>query len=114
MPTVAPAADYAIFAPTYNSAPEGNYWAVERLDFKNKRLYHCSAFFQTETRELTGQCADGPGFPAKLAFDGPNLQREMSMYVGRLPLGFWQIDRTTGKTEFCILGPFRCVEITPK
>jgi hypothetical protein len=112
--TVALAADYEIFAPTYTSAPEGNYWAVERLDYKNKDLYHCSTFFDTETKELTGQCTERPGFPQKSAVEGPNVQRAMSVYVGRLPLGFWQIDRTTGKTEFCTLGPAQCMEVTPK
>jgi hypothetical protein len=51
--TVAQAADYEIFAPTYTSAPEGNYWAVERLDYKNNHLNHCSTFFDTETKSLT-------------------------------------------------------------
>jgi hypothetical protein len=95
--TVALAADYEIFAPAYTSAPEGNYWAVERLDYKNKHLYHCSTFFETETKELTGQCTESPGFPQKSAVEGPNVQRAMSVYIGGLPLGFWQIDRSTGR-----------------
>jgi hypothetical protein len=37
-----------------------------------------------------------------------------SVFVGKLPLGYWQIDRTTGKTEFCTLGPAQCIEVTPK
>jgi hypothetical protein len=31
--------------------------------------------------------------------------------VGVLPVGYWQIDRTTGKTEFCTLAPTQCLEI---
>lgn len=60
--TAAPAADYEIFAPAYISALEGQHWAVERLDYKNKHLYHCGAFFDTETKKLTGQCTERPAF----------------------------------------------------
>jgi hypothetical protein len=113
--TVALAADYAIFAPTLTGAPRVNYYAVERFDYKNKQLYHCITFIDTETKKLTGQCTERPGFPQKPAVEGPNVQRAMSsVFVGKLPLGYWQIDRTTGKTEFCTLGPAQCIEVTPK
>jgi hypothetical protein len=113
--TAALAADYAIFAPTYVSAsPEGQRWAVERLDYKNKRLYRCDAFFDTATKKLTGQCNERPGFPQSRSAEGPNLQSAMSEYFGGLPVGYWQIDRTTGKTEFCTLAPAQCLEIAPK
>jgi hypothetical protein len=48
--TVAPAADYEIFAPTLTGAPRVNYYAVERFDYKNKQLYHCITFIDTETK----------------------------------------------------------------
>jgi hypothetical protein len=99
--TVVRAADFEIFAPAYTAAQEGQHWAVERLDYKNKHLYHCSAFIDTENKKLTGECTERPGVPQNSAVVGPNLQRAMSVYVGGLPLGFWQIDRTIGKTELC-------------
>lgn len=109
------AADYGILAPAYISAsPEGQHWTVERLDYKNKHLYHCDGFFDTETKKLTGQCKERRGFPQNRPGEGPNLQTAMSEYFGGLPLGYWQIDRTTGKTEFCTLAPAQCLEITPK
>jgi hypothetical protein len=70
--------------------------------------------FESGSKELTGQCTERSGFPQKSAVEGPNEQRAMSVYVGRLPLGFWQIDLTTGKTEFCTLGPAQCMEVTQK
>ena len=112
--TVALAADYEIFAPTSTEAPRVNYYAVERLDQKNKQLYHCSTVLDTETNKLTGQCTERPGFPQKSAVEGPNVQRATYAIVGKLPLGVWQIDRTSGKTEFCTLGPAQCIEVTPK
>jgi hypothetical protein len=108
------AADYEIFAPAYTSAPEGQHWAVERLDYKNKHLYHCDAFSDHETKTLTGQCAERPGFPQRTAVEGPDLQNAMSAFFGGLPVGHWQIDRATGKTEFCTLGPAQCMEVIPK
>lgn len=114
MATAAIAADYEIFAPVYASAPEGQHWAAERLDYRNRHLYHCSTFFDSRTKELAGECTKRPGFPQKSAVEGPNLQRAMSNIVGGMPLGFWQIDRTTGKTEFCTLGSDQCLDITPR
>jgi hypothetical protein len=112
--TAALAGGYEIFAPTYTSALEGQQWAVERFDYKNRQFHHCHALFETKTKELTGQCTEKPDFPQKPAVDGPDLQRAMSNYVGGLPLGFWHIDRATGKTEFCTLGAAQCVDVTPK
>jgi hypothetical protein len=80
--TVVGAADFEIFAPAYTAAQEGQHWAVERLDYKNKHLYHCSAFFDTENKELSGECTERPGVPQNSAVVGPNLQRAMSVYVG--------------------------------
>jgi hypothetical protein len=112
--TVALAADYEIFAATATVAPGVNFCAVERLDHKNKQLYQCSTVLDIETKKLTDQCTERPGFPQRPAVEGPNVQGAMSAIVGRLPLGIWQIDRTTGKTEFCTLGPTQCIEVTPK
>ena len=108
------AADYEVFAPTHASAPDGQHWDVERLDNKNQHRYHCSAFSDRTTKKLTGQCTERPGFYQKPAVEGPNLQKAMSYSFGGLPVGYWQIDRTTGKTEFCTLGPTQCMEVTPK
>jgi hypothetical protein len=112
--TAALAADYAIFAPTYVSSPEGQHWAVDRLDYKNKRFYRCDAFFDKATKILTGQCNERPGFPQIRPAEGPNLQSAMADRFGGLPVGYWQIDRTTGKTAFCTWAPDQCLEITPK
>jgi hypothetical protein len=113
--TVALAADFEIFAATSTEAPGGNYYAVERLDHKNKHLYHCSAFLDTVTNNLTSQCTERPGFPHKSVVEGPNVQSLASANVDKLPVGVWQIDRTTGKTEFCtVASPAQCVEVTSK
>jgi hypothetical protein len=102
--TVALGADYEIFAPTFNDATRINHYTVERLDSKDKHLYHCEAVFDSDSNKLAGQCTERPGFSPRSAVQGPNVQRAASNIVGKLPFGFWQIDRTTGKTEFCTLG----------
>jgi hypothetical protein len=120
--TVALAADYEIFAATATEVQGVNYYAVERLDHKNEMLYHCNTVLDIETKKLTGQCTERPGFPESPTVEGPNLwtvegpnvQGAMSAIVGRLPLGVWKIDQTTGITEFCTLGPPQCIEVTPQ
>jgi hypothetical protein len=120
--TVALAANYEIFAATATEAKGENYYAVERLDHKNKKLYHCNTVLDIETKKLTGQCTERPGFresptveePNLRTVEGPNVQGATSAIIGRLPLGVWKIDQTTGKTEFCTLGPAQCMEVTPQ
>jgi hypothetical protein len=91
-----------------------NHYAVERLDHKNKKLHHCTAVLDAETRQLTGQCAEMPGFPEKPTGNGPNVEGGLSNMFGGVPVfGSWKIDQTTGKTEFCISGTAQCVEVTP-
>jgi hypothetical protein len=113
--TVGLAADYELFA-EFTSVETGvNHYAVERLDHKNKKLHHCIAVLGAETKQLTGQCTERPGFPEKPTGAGPNLQGAMSNIFGGLPVfGSWRIDQTTGKTEFCISGDAQCVEVTPQ
>jgi hypothetical protein len=113
--TVALAANYEIFAATATEAKGENYYAVERLDHKNKKLYHCTAVLDAKTKQLTGQCTERPGFPEKPIGNGPNLPAGMSNRFGGLPVfGSWKIDQTTGKTELCISGPAQCVDVTPQ
>ena len=113
--TVGLAADYEIFAATSSVETGVNHYAVERLDHKNKKLYHCTAVLDAETKQLTGQCTERPGFPEKPTGKGPSLQGGMSNIFGGLPVfGSWKIEQTTGKTEFCISGDAQCVEVTPQ
>jgi hypothetical protein len=109
------AADYEIFAEFTTVETGVNHYSVERLDHKNKKLHHCTAVLDAETKQLTGQCTERPGFPEKPRGKGPNVQGGMSNRFGGLPVsGSWKIDQTTGKTEFCISGTAQCVEVTPQ
>jgi hypothetical protein len=49
---------------------------------------------------------------------GPNANfigvGESEMFGGLPVFGSWKIDRTTGKTEFCISGTTQCTEVTPQ
>jgi hypothetical protein len=109
------AADYEIFAATATVETGVNHYTVERLDHKNKKLYHCTAALDAETKQLTGQCTERPGFPENPKGTGLNLQGGMSNRFGGLPVfGSWKIDPTTGTTEFCISGTAQCVEVTPQ
>jgi hypothetical protein len=113
--TVGLAADYEIFAATASVETGVNQYAVERLDHKNKKLYHCTAVLDAKTEQLTGQCTERPGFPENPTGTGSILQGAMSNRFGGIPvLGFWKIDQTTGKTELCVSGPVQCVEVTPQ
>jgi hypothetical protein len=113
--TIGRAADYEIFAEFATVETGVNHYAVERLDHKNNKLYHCTAVLDAETKQLTGQCTERSGFPEKPTGKGPNLQGGMSNIFGGLPVfGSWKIDQTTGKTEFCISGDAQCVGVTPQ
>jgi len=113
--TVALAADYEIFADIATVETGTNHYAVERLDRKNKKLYHCTAVLDAKTRQLTGECTERPGLPESPAGKGPNVQGGMSNRFGGVPVfGSWKIDQTTGKTEFCISDTAPCVEVTPQ
>jgi hypothetical protein len=112
--TVGLAADYEIFGATATVEKGVNYYAVERLDHKNRKLYHCNTVLYVETKQLTGQCAERPGFPENPTVR-PNAQGAMSNIFGGVPvLGSWKIDQTTGKTVFCISGAAQCMEVTPQ
>jgi hypothetical protein len=109
------AADYEIFGATATVEKGVNYYAIERLDHKNKKLYHCNTVLDVETKQLTGQCTERPGFPEHPTVKGPNEQGAMSNIFGGVPVvGSWKIDQTTGKTEFCISGAAQCMEVTPQ
>jgi hypothetical protein len=113
--TVGLAADYEIFAATATVETGVNHYAVERLDHKNRKLHHCTAVLDAETKQLTGQCTERPGFPENPTGKGPNVQGGISNIFGGLQvMGSWKIDKTTGKTEFCISGAAQCVEVTPQ
>ena len=72
--TVGLAADYELFADIASVETGVNHYAVERLDHKNKKLYHCIAVLDAETKQLTGQCTERPAFrrirPAKECREG--------------------------------------------
>src|SRR5271169_5351721 len=113
--TVGRAADYEIFAANATVENGVNFYTVERLDHKNKKLYHCNAVLHVKTMQLTGQCNEMPGFPENPTGTGPNVQGAMPTIFGGMPVvGFWKIDQTTGKTEFCISGDAQSVEVTPQ
>jgi len=108
--TVGLAADYEIFAESDTVETGVNHYAVERRDHKNKELHHCTAVLDPETKQLTGQCIERPGFPGKNAQGGIS-----NIFGGVRVLGSWNIDQTTGKTELCISGKAaQCVDVTPQ
>ena len=113
--TVGLAADYEIFADTQSVQTGVNYYAVERLDRRSKKLYHCTAVLDAETKQLAGQCLERPGLPENATGERTNVQGGLSNMFGGVPVfGDWKIDPTTGKTEFCISGAPQCVEVTPQ
>ena len=110
------AADYEIFAEFMSVETGENHYSVERLDHKNKKLHHCTAVLGAETKQLSAQCTERPGFPERPIGNGPKLLAGMSNRFGGVPVpGSWKIDQTTGKTEFCIYrAAAQCVEVTPQ
>ena len=111
--TVALAADYEIFADFTTVETGENHYAVERLDRRNKKLYHCTAVLDAKTKQLTGECTERPGFLESPDGKRPDMRGGISNIFGGMPVfGSWKIDPTTGKTEFCI--PAQCVEVTPQ
>ena len=113
--TVGLAADYEIFAEFTSVETGENHYSVERLDHKNKKLYHCTAALDAETKQLTGQFTESPGFREKPTGNGPNVEGGISNMFGGMPvMGSWKINQTTGKTEFCISDAAQCVEVTPQ
>jgi hypothetical protein len=105
------AADYELFG----AISKLNYYAVERLDQKNNKIHHCAAYIDTETGKPTARCTDTPIVTLKRpAVEGPNLQSTLTNVFDHVPQGFWQIDRTTGKTEFCTFGSPQCIAVTAK
>jgi hypothetical protein len=114
MATVGMAADYEIFD-AFSTVETGvNHYAVERLDRKNKKLYHCTAVLDANTRQLTGQCTERPGFPENPTGRGPDVQVWSNLFGGVPVFGSWKIGETSGKTEFCISDRAQCVEVTPQ
>lgn len=102
--------EYEIFAPI-----AGEYTVVERFDHKNRQLYRCVASIDIDANKVSARCTETAGLPIwKSAAGGPNLQKAMSNTFSSVPLGFWQIDHTTGRTEFCVFGSARCSDATPK
>jgi hypothetical protein len=114
--TVGLAADYEIFPGATTVGTGVNHYAIERLDHKNKKHYHCDVFRDAVTKQLTGQCTERPGFPKNRTGNGPNGLGEMSNMFGGLPMvvGDWKIDPTSGTTEFCISDTAQCVDVTPE
>jgi len=114
--TVGLAADYEIFPGATTVGTGENHYAIERLDHKNKKHYHCDAVRDAVTKQLTGQCTERPGFPKNRTGNGPNELGEMSNMFGGLPVvvGLWKIDPTAGKTDFCIPDDAQCVDVTPE
>jgi hypothetical protein len=105
------AADYELFADIASVETGVNHYAVERLD--HKKLYHCIAVLDAETKQLTGQCTERPGFPENPT--GKGVQGAISNRFGGIPVfGSWKIDQTTGKTELCTSGTAQCVDVTPQ
>ena len=76
------AADYELFADFSTVETGVNHYAVERLDHKNKKLHHCNAVLDAETRQLTGQCTERPDVPENPAGNGPNVPGLSNMFGG--------------------------------
>lgn len=112
--SVGQAADYEIFADFSTVETGVNHYAVERLDRKNNKLYHCTAVLDAKTKQLTGQCSERAGFPENPTDEGSSVSGLSNIFGGVPVFGSWKIDQTTGKTEFCISGDAQCVEVTPQ
>jgi hypothetical protein len=82
--TVGLAADYELFADIASVETGVNHYDVERLDRKNRKLYHCTAVLDAETRQLTGQCTERPGVPENPT--GKGVQGGMSNMFGGVPV----------------------------
>src|ERR1700731_2515773 len=91
--TVGLAADYEIFAEFTSVETGENHYSVERLDHKNKKLYHCTAVLDAKTKQLSGQCTERPGFPEKPT--GKNVGGLSNRFGGVPVFGSWKIDQTT-------------------
>ena len=88
------AADYEMFAATATLETTVDRYAVERLDHKKKKLYHCTAVLDADTKQLSGQCAERPGPPRVPSVKGTSVQGGISNIFGRLPVfGSWKIDQ---------------------
>src|ERR1700761_9051769 len=86
--TVGLAADYEILADFATVETGGNHYSVERLDHKNKKLYHCTAVLDAKREHLTGECTERPQYPSG---QGPNVQGGMSNRFGGVPVfGSWK------------------------
>jgi hypothetical protein len=114
--TVGLAANYEIFPGATTVGAGENHYAIERLDHKNKKHYHCDVLRDAMTKQLTGQCTERPDFPKNRDGNGPNVLGEMSNIFGGLPVvvGYWKIGPITGTTEFCIPDDAQCVDVTPQ
>src|ERR1700722_6018878 len=55
-----------------------NHYSVERLDHKNKKLYHCTAVLDAKREHLTGECTARPRFPQNPTGHRPNAQGGLS------------------------------------
>ena len=102
--TVGLAADYEIFADFATVETGANHYAAERLDHKNKKLHHCTAVLDAETKQLSGAMHREARLSAEIPpVKDRTVQGGMSNRFGGLPVfGSWKIDQATGKTEFCI------------
>jgi hypothetical protein len=112
--TVGLASDYEIVAEFTTVATGENHYSVERLDYKNKKLHHCTAILDAKTKQLTGQCTERSGFTGNLTGKGPKVPGMSNLFGGLPVFGSWKIDQGTGKTEFCISGTAQCTDVTPQ
>src|ERR1700759_5638103 len=89
--TVGLAADYEIF-PDFATVETGaNRYSADRLDHKNKKLYHCTAVLAAKREHLTGECAKRPGFPQNPSGQGPDVHGGMSNRFRGVPVfGSWK------------------------
>ena len=113
--TVGLAADYEIFAEFATVETGVNHYSVERLDHKNKKLYHCTAVLDAKTKQLTGQCTERPDFPEKTTGKGSERAGRDFKQVWRSASVrlFGKSTRLPGKLN-SISDPAQCVEVTPQ
>jgi hypothetical protein len=98
------------------SAGGAQVYSAFLLNYRENRLYLCSASYKSGEAPV-GRCQEDPAYSREtVLLKGSNVQTVVHTDYTRhaLPLGLWQVDQQSGTTQFCIVNPVKCVDVTPK